>query len=239
MKRKMLAMLTGALLVSAVAIGVAGISANFDNPVRNVGATEITTTITSDMLAATALETHAWTFHDQTKAGEGKFRIALDGGKYIDGAILYQDCNHQTLSSNLGGTFSLDNSGQSSANNLNFHFFFSVFGLKNVQTTFKYSITTGAGQDCTFRTKFFTQSSIEDYFSNRDYSGCVSDSSGQAFSSSYLFKLYSAENSYSHESDYSESSKANIFAIQFHSNSVPSGAKASFALTQLELTYTC
>ncbi len=239
MGRKWIVMLTGTLLVSSFAIGVAGIVGNLDNRVKSVGATEITTTITSDMLAATALETYTWTFKDnQTKAGEGKFRIELDDDKYIDGAVLYQDCAHQTLSSNLGGTFSLDNSEQSSANNLNFHFFFSVFGIKKIQTTFQCSITGSGTQSCIFRTKYLPENSITDFFKDRSYSTCVSNDSDKVYSAYYDFSLSGSETTHNPPScDYD--TKANLFAIQFHSEGVPSGAKASFALTQLKLTYTC
>lgn len=110
----------------AVAIGAVSVSA-VNNGVDHVRAVEITTlgrnkvaSITNADLKSVALENYV------VKEGkvDKKFHIPLLEGNYIDGAILFNDCDRQEVGGTLGDAFGQHNT-ESDPQAYNFNIFFS------------------------------------------------------------------------------------------------------------------
>lgn len=65
-----------------------------------------------------------------------KFKINLDGGKYIIGAIIYGDCDHQSVGPTLGDVLSMDNQALPNANQVNFRLLFSLEQIEGMDLNF-------------------------------------------------------------------------------------------------------
>ena len=96
-----------------------------DKPVNEV-------TLDTSELAKCSLS--AYTFDGKTDSRQ--FTYSMAGGKYMEGALLYGDCDHQSVGSVLSEPFVLDNSAQGTANAADFHLFFSAQGLTSASFTF-------------------------------------------------------------------------------------------------------
>ena len=99
--------------------------------------TEKDIVITSSMLAATQLED--WRHPKKVYKGnetDKKFTIDLGNGKYINGALVFRDCDYQYCGNTLADTFGFNNTANNS-NTMNFNFFFSF--EKIIRTTWKYT----------------------------------------------------------------------------------------------------
>ena len=65
-----------------------------------------------------------------------KFKIELDDGKYILGALIFGDCDHQFVGSTLGDAFGLDNLNIDSGNAINFHLILSFEHVTSVTVNY-------------------------------------------------------------------------------------------------------
>lgn len=113
-----LAVTVGALAVSVATNGI--------NEVHAATVTETdgvkTATITSADLTQVKLENYEFDKGIYDK----KFRIPLDNGAYIDGAVIFNDCGHQFVGSTLGDAFGIDNTyDEAPKNAYNFNILFS------------------------------------------------------------------------------------------------------------------
>ena len=70
------------------------------------------------------------------------FRYYFNSQRYVDGWILYSDCDHQSIVNEDGYRhFVLDNSGEESPNNFNFNVLFNIHGITAVSFEYGYRLT--------------------------------------------------------------------------------------------------
>ena len=128
-------------LVSVLAIFAAS-EKNNDEAVAlpRLAAVQPEVTVTYETLQATPLV-------DWDLKGEGaghydkKFRLNLSNGRYIDGAIIFNDCGDQSVGPTLGDPMKLDNTGNTGANAYNFNVLFSL--QSTVEATFYFDLHRG------------------------------------------------------------------------------------------------
>ncbi len=162
-------------VAAAISITAVSIRNNTFNIVAH--ADTYTTKVTEEMLFATQIETASWEFSDKTSENEGKFRNDLDNDKYIDEAILYQDCGYQSIGPSMGDNFTLDNTTDlnEAANNFNFNIYFSVHGIKSVSVNRSQKLegadTTGSKSGM-FSIKYIGKNSLDNYFKENTHGFC-------------------------------------------------------------------
>ncbi len=241
--------LLGALLVAATAvIATAAVLSRVINFSIIARADTYTTTVTEEMLFATQIETASWEFSDKTSENEGKFRIDLDNGKYIDGAILYQDCGYQSIGPSMGDNFTLDNTTDpnKAANNFNFNIYFSVHGIKSVSVN-RSQILEGEGANTTgsksglFSIKYIGKNSITSYFKEHTHGFCKNYSESSSTYADFHSWSSTVTNSWTKipASCDNAASGCGLFKIQIQGTGLPFGQAVKFQLNYLTLTYTC
>lgn len=134
-----LAVIIGTLAVSVATNGI--------NEVHAATVTETdgvkTVTITNADLLATKLED----FTIDPKQGlDKKFRIALPDGKYIDGAVIFNDCGHQFVGDSLGDPFGIAAPSAAGAYAYNFNILFSFEHVTSITVDLRASVT-GEGEN--------------------------------------------------------------------------------------------
>ncbi len=202
------------------------------------------TTITSEMLSSTALETTSWTFSDKTVENEKKFRIDLGNEKYIDGALLYTDCGYQSVGSNLRNDFSIDNSANGTSNNFNFNFYFSVAGIQTVIVQRSQQINkdsyTASGNSYLTSIKYFAGNNLENFFKNHTHGQCKSINGVQQTGSYWNGTISSTSyKTVTSESLDKKPSGCGIFSYQVQGTGLSAGLALNFALKYITITYTC
>ena len=135
---------------------------NMDKMSINAGAskTRKTANISQEMLENTVLED--W---DIKKNGliDKKFRIQLPEGKYIDGAIIFNDISGQTCGPTLADALMNDNTAGTENRHFNFNVLFSLDNAIKMVTSFKMkSNRADSGEAMYFQTKFALYSEDHD-----------------------------------------------------------------------------
>ena len=111
------------LSVTAIAIGFAFATLSNNNNFGLISKADASYTknVTTSMLLATNLSNYRHPKKTyEADEYDKRFSIALDGGKYIDGVLLFRDCGYQYTGNSLGEYFGM-NSGGESANSYNFN----------------------------------------------------------------------------------------------------------------------
>lgn len=112
-----------------------------------------------------------------------QFRIPLPNGKYVSGAVIFNDCGHQYIGNNLAEPFGINNdtdTGQA----FNFHFVFSLQHIKSISIKFTGKMTTSSAdtdaQNFYIRTKtksfdpyFATEKAFHDHLQDEDNGGYI------------------------------------------------------------------
>ena len=132
-KKALILSSTLTLAVVGTAVGVFG--SDFKANFASVRADEVTTVLNQAKLQSVLLSNYDL----KDKTGDKKFTIELDDGKYIEGAILMQNCQHQSTGATLGDYLTLDNSAQTGPNNASFNIFLNVHGIKHISFTWDVS----------------------------------------------------------------------------------------------------
>ena len=122
--------------ISALSLSVAAVAINASKakPLTIVkSGNSKSVTFTSSQLKNVALE-------DIDLGGSNgldkKFRLPLENGNYIDGAIVFRDCGHQYTGSKLGDFFGIDNPISAEANAYNFQILFSFESTVSLKVDF-------------------------------------------------------------------------------------------------------
>ena len=195
----------------------------------------------------------AYTFDGKTDSRQ--FTYSMPGGKYMEGAVLYGDCDHQSVGTNLSESFVLDNSDQPASNAADFHVLISAQGLTYAKFVFDIEIdkTTPSAIDFHYGIKLSQAcpQGLYEGLQGRPYHGSpgnergVVDSSGSTdfydggnYSPSQIttsdIKLTNKSYEY-----YPEGGSFNAAAFYVNPLSVPSGLKLSITLKSITLRYTC
>ena len=153
-KNKKSIFLSGALMVTAtIGLLVAAYSQHGAQSISK--ATTTNKSLTLDKTALSNVTFEQFDIVDNRKGGteikhDKKFRIALENGKYILGAILYHDCGHQYIgtasevNATLADAFTMNNVGTGGTNAFNFNI---VFSLDNIDSlTYYYTATLKQGE---------------------------------------------------------------------------------------------
>ena len=226
---------------TSLAIGVAVVSHQKENVIANASEVSVTTNITSEMLANTVLED----FDLGKENPDKKFRISLPHGRYIDGALLFNDCSHQYVGSTLGDTFGIyANNGRTSGDAYNFNVLFSIESTTGLSVNFVAETNQAdANQQFVVRIKYATVTGdFYEALDNAVYQEVVNGYSPCIYNNvidrkTYNFSTTTVSSSFSY--NYSGS---NIVCFQFNyfgSVLLPLGRSASCTLSDLTLKYTC
>ncbi|MBE6134575.1 MAG: hypothetical protein E7179_01015 [Erysipelotrichaceae bacterium] len=245
MKRKQATLLTlvgvSALGLLAMVVGTHGrqLIPSFAEPKdydRNIGPTQFA----------------GCTFEDYTFGGKTDskaFTYQMEDGKYMEGAILYGDCDHQSVGATLSQSFVLDNSDQGGANHADFHIFFSAQGITSASFSFDVELDKAPEVGQNIHVQASLKSST--LFSNGLYSGLsgeasysnITQGSGafyNAGSGSRDFYLTNASKKLEDCSkEITDIKSANAVAFQVNAFNIPAGRTLTITLKSVTIKYTC
>ena len=215
-----------------------------------------TANITKEMLEKTVLED--WDIKNNGLIDK-KFRIQLPKGKYIDGAIIFNDVSGQTCGPTLADALMNDNTEGTETRRFNFNVLFSLDNAIKMVTSFKMKSNRADSGECLyFQTKFALYSEDHDRTKfyeeiENNYSYIAVTSTCNAPDSNYYYGDYSA-----YTSDWSDiddvekditvewdvNRPLRVAAIQFTSyysggEIVHAGDWLSCTLTSLSFAYEC
>lgn len=179
-RSKALLLFSGVAALSVVAVAL---STNSTLNFNDVRATSSPVNLNSAALKTIALE------DIDLKGVEGeydkKFRIPLADNKYIDGAIVFQDCGSQFTGATLGDAFGIDNTASSTANAYNFQILFSLDNTSSISVDMTENASTGDGSVYTlFQLKYGNFGGADFYDNiknNYDKVTCTQSSSGNYY----------------------------------------------------------
>lgn len=266
-KNKKSIFLSGALMVTAtIGLLVAAYSQHGAQSISK--ATTTSKSLTLDKTALSNVTFEEFDIVDNRWGGteikhDKKFRIALDNGKYILGAILYHDCGHQYIgtasevNATLGDAFTMNNVGTGGKNAFNFNI---VFSLDNIDSlTYYYTATLKQGEtypkdSCEFYTeikaKRYTSDGKDASFYNElttaGYNGLLQYHGDDRDYYDFLqgdFADYFEEENPNPEWYQAQNLDANMVVIQFNSSGsqgLLEGDKIiSFAFDSITFNYHC
>ena len=251
MQQKIKALLLSAS-VAALTVGVIALAGTHKNELTTIFAGTNSISLDSEALKRIALEDIH--LNPEKAVNDKKFRISLGEDKYIDGAIVFQDCNLQYTGSTLGDFFGIDNTGSESANAYNFQILFS---LENT-SSFSFSINEKASiGNSSIYTLFQIKYGVfggEDFYNNirLNYDNVIKPASisedcydSIKFSTNYVTMDSTDKNL----NDYYDSSNFNVVGLQVKYGDkddhdatdyyVQPGQWIKFALTNLTIGYSC
>ena len=193
------------------------------------------------------------TFEDYAFGGKTDskaFTYQMADGKYMEGAILYGDCQHQSVGTNLSESFELDNSKQSGENNGDFHIFFSAQGITYASFYFDIELDEAIGTDLTFQygikyTNLCSSGLYSVLDEETDYSR-VTSGAGPIFynaeggsTNGKITAGSTTRTNVSYEITRTSSNPANAVAFQVNPWGVPAGRKLTITLKSVTIRYTC
>ena len=258
MKKKKILLLSFTC-VSALAVTAFMIGVNKDVAQIQLNADNTTTTLGEDELATCVFSAYEFDGKNDSR----KFKYEMEGGKYMDGAIVYGDCDYQNVGVNLSEPLVLDNSAQSGKNEADFHIIFSARGLKSASFTFDVSLTnplTGIDYiNVDFGVKFserctgdlYTELDKRHYHEYSNLSGVADEVDIEPL---YVNSFYTDGDNYTIELDEDHQSYTdqpfsftcednertyNAVAFMMNAHGIYGGNTISFTLKSLSLTYTC
>ena len=237
--------------VGALTVGVIALTGTHKNESTAIFAGTGSISLDSEALKGIALEDINL---NPDKADDKKFRIPLGEGKYIDGAIVFQDCGLQYTGDTLGDFFGIDNSSSPSANAYNFQILFSL----EHTSSFSFSINekTSIG-DSSIYTLFQVKYGVfggDDFYNNirLNYDNVVktaSISNGCYDSIDFSTNYVTMDSTDKNLSNYLDSSNYNVVGLQVKYGDkdghdateyfVQPGQWIKFALTNLTIGYSC
>ena len=235
----------------ALCVGIAVSSNHFAIHPRNAGAdvTPHSVNITNAMLSNTVLEDFDL---GSAKGKDKRFRINLANEKYIDGALIFNDCSYQSCGDNLAAPMGINTAGCKVDNAYDFHVLFS---FENVQSaSFSYtsssqgysglikSIVKIGNLEGNFYDALFENATGE----NGDYGKNIKDASKPGsfyFVSNYSTPTYTVEGG-SGSVECSTNTSANVVAFQltlydWEFDLISPNQQLQFCLSQISFTYTC
>lgn len=235
----------GLVALTATAQSLLSMPSLADKPVNEV-------TLDASELAKCSLS--AYTFAGKTDSRQ--FVYSMAGGKYMEGALLYGDCDYQSVGSDLSKPLVLDNSAQGTANAADFHLFFSAQGLLSASFTFDIELDKlpPVAVDFRYGAKFsnLCGKGLYDELKDRPYheetpsTGVVDDwgatdlyQDGNYTSTQFTTSVKELANeTFSKAPD---ATYAPYSAVAFYVNaySVPAGLTLSITLKSVTLRYTC
>ena len=270
-KSKSLLLVAGiaALSLSAVTFAAGAFSNNNLGNISKVSGTgSKSVTLTSTHFNNTVLENFA--VPDNRSASpvnrpDKKFKIELEGGNYILGAIIYHDCGYQYIGTStetnatLGDAFTLDNTDTKS-NAFNFHIAFALDNIESI--SYNYTVTLTApgevsanNEYCSaVRTRQYSNDGTDESFYNelttRGYLGVVDNKVPTEIEGKYVDYYSHTEGSFGDdvfvgipdEKQYGYNSvNTNMVFIQFHDTGklVQAGRKIAFTLDSITFNYHC
>lgn len=180
------------------------------------------------------------------KSNSRKFKYEMAGGKFIEGAILFGDCNYQFVGNNLSEPFGIDNTSAGNQNS-DFHIFFNAHGIKRAyfyytaQLNQAYNIGIPLNERVKLTDK--CRSGLYEELNNQTYSNITKNVGETDF---YIDKneggfelkttqLYTGDIYRPNQSD----KTANAVAFQLNAFTIPKTYKITFTLTKVILRYTC
>ena len=84
-----------------------------------------------------------------SKPADKKFRLPLGNGKYIEGAIVFNDCGYQYTGATLGDFFGINNT-DTIANAYNFNILFSMENTERITVNYSLRSGTNDGSVCSY-----------------------------------------------------------------------------------------
>ena len=267
-KNKKSVFLSGALMVTAtIGLLVAAYSQHGAQSISK--ATTTNKSLTLDKTALSNVTFEQFDIVDNRWGGkeikhDKKFRIALEGGNYILGAILYHDCGNQYIgteseeNATLGDAFTMNNVNkipvQKNAYNFNI-----VFALDNIDSlTYYYTTTLKQGEDYPKDSYWFyseikakrytsdgTDASFYSELTTAGYKGLLQNHNvGKDY---YDFLQGSSADNFTDNNPITrwyqaQNLDANMVVIQFNNSSngeIDAGKIISFAFNSITFNYHC
>lgn len=199
--------------------------------------------LTNEQLRNVALVNHVF----QEGKTDKIFRIPLDNGAYIDGAILFNDCDYQRTGATLGDAFGLHNPGPDSGT-YNFNVFFSFQNVTDISVSADIcSDHTGGTEKTLMMAKFARiDGNFHDVLGATEYSTLVSRAGSGVFYDASDYNTSAATLSAAHTSQsvYCErrDSNPNLAVFQFtyaEGYPIDNGNEITCAITNLSFSYYC
>ncbi len=213
--------------------------------VSNADGTTIVKTLSASELQKCTFE--PYTFNKKTDSR--KFKYEMSGGKFIEGAILFGDCEYQFVGNNLSEPFGIDN--QSKGNkNADFHIFFSVHGLTRAEFYYTAQLdkaleygSIGSQEKIKFTDK--SGNGLYEELATQTYSSITSTEAGETNFYKQVVnggginivdtRVYSDNIKRGKEVDVT----LNAVVFQLNAFTIPKTYKITYTLTKVVLTYTC
>ena len=171
-------------------------------------------------------------------------------GKYMEGAILYGDCDYQSVGADLSKPFVMDNSNPDPirANHADFHIFFSAQGITSANFYFDAELDQAPEVDKDIHVQASLKSST--LFSNGLYSGLsgetyskITEGAGSFYnagSGSRDFYLTNESKKLENLSaGVSDIKSASAVAFQINVFNIPAGSTLTITLKSATINYTC
>lgn len=187
----------------------------------------------------------SYTFNGKTNSR--KFKYEMSGGKFIEGAILFGDCEYQFVGNNLSEPFGIDNTSKGNQNS-NFHIFFNVHGLTRAEFYYTAQLLTpldygsiGPQEKIKFTDK--CGSGLYEELKDKKYSD-ITNNENTGF---YKQIVNGGGMNITDTEVHSDSIKRpkevdvtlNAVVFQLSAYTIPMGKKLAFSLTKVVLNYTC
>lgn len=233
---------------SAASISLAAVTISNNNVINANADSEVITTVDLDAVALNKDLTQP--LHDSNNERYDQlFTIALENEKYIDGALLFNDCGRQFIGDTLAEPFGLVNN-DSNANNYDFNFFFETVGCRSMEVTLTFSINElvpggvhslqilrSASIDGSFVSNIPTEEKYRS-FTYYEYDVFGKYDEVEAYESNpYLFineKTTTVTRSFTRTK-----TSSNLFNLHLEGLQVPAGRTVTITIDSLKLTYDC
>ena len=182
-----------------------------------------------------------------------RFRINLTNEKYIDGALIFNDCSYQSCGNNLSSPMGINTAGCTDDNAYDFHVLFS---FENIQSaTFNF---TGSSSESLMIKSKVKYGYIDGDFYNTLVNNATGENGNYGKNINGDFYFASGEEvtaitdkGASGSVQYSTNSSANVVALQFtyhmgkdyifdnKNDYISPNQHLQFCLSQISFTYTC
>lgn len=199
--------------------------------------------LTAEQLRNVVLANHVF----QERKTDKIFRIPLDNGAYIDGAILFNDCENQYTGSTLGDAFGLHNPGPDSGT-YNFNVFFSFQNVTDISVSADICSDHTEDTEKTLMMAKFARidGNFHDVLTTTEYSTLVSRAGSGVFydASDYntAIATLNAEHTSQSVSCERRDSNPNLAAFQFtydDGNLIDNGNEITCTIKSLYFEYYC
>lgn len=185
-----------------------------------------------------------YTFNGKTNSR--KFKYEMSGGKFIEGAILFGDCDYQYVGNNLSEPFGINNTSKGNQNS-DFHIFFNTHGLTRAEFYYTAQLNEAynIGIPLNERVKLTDKcgSGLYDVLSTQTYSNITKYKGETDFYKDGNAGGFELKTTQVYTGDIYRPKQCvetlNAAVFQLNATTIPKGYSITFTLTKVVLRYTC